>query len=192
MNSVLTKKQVKKFGPAPCDNGFIIAEVRYDDECGNGHNTFAITAEIYEPYRQPHEPTIKQNGKTYWLNGCGCCHEEVAKAFPELAPLIKWHLMDSTGPMHYTANALYWAGHCGYRDGEKNSPPNIDHLKSTIIYGVLPDDQAFDLEDHIYSDARGFSWNDAKAAELKTWLQGRVERLTAEFQKAIESLGFTF
>lgn len=179
MKTTLTKKQVKTFGPVPYDNGcFIVAKVRHDDECNNGHNTFAITAKIYEPHHQPHS--------------YGCCHEEVARAFPDLAPLIKWHLMSTDGPMHYEANALYWAGHCGYRDGQKDSPPNLEHLKSTIIYGVLPEDQAFDLADHIYSDARGFTWNDAKAAELKTWLGTRKEAIKAEFKKAVESLGFTF
>lgn len=74
--------------------------------CGNGHNSFSITATIYE-------------------NGCdvagGCCHEEVAKHFPELAPFIKWHLTSTDGPMHYVANTLFHAGDkdCwGLRKGE--------------------------------------------------------------------------
>lgn len=82
----------------------IRAEIRYDDELGNGHNSFAITADILGK-------PIKSRG-TYrreWIGG-GCCHEEIAKAFPELAHLIRWHLFNSTGPMHYIANAVYFAG----------------------------------------------------------------------------------
>lgn len=39
----------------------------------------------------------------------GCIHDEVAKHFPELAHLIKWHLSSTDGPMHYVANTVYWA-----------------------------------------------------------------------------------
>lgn len=121
VETVLTKRQVKQFR-AETPNSVIVAEVRYDDECGNGHNTFAITAEVYEPHAQRGEPTVTHtNGRKMWLNACGCCHEEVAKHFPQLAPLLKWHLVSSDGPMHYVANTVYHAGDrdCwGLRKGE--------------------------------------------------------------------------
>src|SRR5215472_1957083 len=100
MESVLTKSQKKVYGPRAIagwgHNAQIKAEVRYDDECGNGHNTFSITGEIYIPGRRDCE-------------SCGCLHEEIAKAFPELAPFIKWHLFSTDGPMHYVANTVYFA-----------------------------------------------------------------------------------
>jgi hypothetical protein len=40
----------------------------------------------------------------------GCLHDEVAKAFPELAPFVKWHLCSTDGPPHYLANVAYLAG----------------------------------------------------------------------------------
>ncbi len=102
--SILTKRQRAKFGPQHFtyygEPATITAEVRYDDDCGNGHNTFSITADIYSTDRRK-----RDNG---WLAG-GCCHEEIAKAFPKLAPLIKWHLCSSDGPMHGVANAVYFA-----------------------------------------------------------------------------------
>ena len=123
--SKLTKKQKKTFRKDVIINGdpvVIIAEVRHDDECGNGHNTFAITAKVYEKYQQPHEPTVThENGKTLWLNMCGCCHEIVAKHFPELAPLLKWHLVSTDYPLHYYQNTVYHSGDrdCwGLRKGE--------------------------------------------------------------------------
>ncbi len=116
--SVLTRKQVKRFGPVPCPQYYpgaeITAQVRYDDECGNGHNTFAITAEVYVPGAAK-------------IMSCGCLHEEVAQYFPQLAPFIKWHLVSSDGPMHYPANVTYHAGDrdChGLKLGEKRQIKN--------------------------------------------------------------------
>jgi hypothetical protein len=72
------------------------AEIRFDDSCGNGHNSFAITASIYTPASRRRSD----------IEAGGCLHDEIARVFPELAPLIRWHLFDTTGPMHYVANTL--------------------------------------------------------------------------------------
>lgn len=91
-------------------NNRIKAFIRFDDECKNGHNSFAITGEMYDY-------TLTRN---QWHSG-GCIHDDVAKAFPEIAHLIKWHLTDSTCPMHYLANATYHASdrdHNGLLKGE--------------------------------------------------------------------------
>lgn len=89
----------------------IRAELRFDDECGNGRNSFAITGDVWE---------MNERGRRVDIAG-GCLHEDIAKAFPELAPLIRWHLFDQSGPMHYIANTVYNAGdrdHWGARKGE--------------------------------------------------------------------------
>lgn len=85
----------------------VSVEIRFDDDCRNGHNTFSITGEV----------------RTHSLGESwgGCVHDEIAKAFPEFAPLIQWHLVSADGPMHYLANALYLAGDrdsSGRREGE--------------------------------------------------------------------------
>jgi hypothetical protein len=110
--SVLTRSQYKSYGPRSIDGyglgAAIWAHVRHDDECGNGHNSFAITATV----RVPRHKDIAAGG---------CMHEEIAKAFPELAPFIKWHLTSTDGPMHYVANTIHLAGDrdCwGHRKGE--------------------------------------------------------------------------
>jgi hypothetical protein len=99
--SKLTKSQYKHFGPRPIEGygpgAAITATVRFDDECGNGHNTFAITADIRVPERRD-------------VVACGCLHDDVKKAFPELAKYIKWHLCSTNGPLHYIQNTLYLAG----------------------------------------------------------------------------------
>ena len=96
----------------------IRAEVRFDDECNNGHNTFAITGTVWNPTAtRRHEREVAG----------GCLHEDIAKLFPELAPLIKWHLTSSDGPMHYIANTIYHASnrdHRGLLKGEKRQLVN--------------------------------------------------------------------
>lgn len=95
----------------------ITAELRFDDQCGNGHETFAITADI------------REDGREYMG---GCCHDEIAQHFPEFAHLIPWHLTSTDGPMHYPANAIYFAGdrdchglrkdeQCQIRNGKTNA-----------------------------------------------------------------------
>lgn len=69
-------------------------EIRFDDSCRNGYMNFGFTATAYVGGRD--------------VAG-GCMHEEIAKVFPELEPLIKWHLMGTKGPMHYLDNTIYHA-----------------------------------------------------------------------------------
>ena len=124
MSSVLTRKQVKKYGPRFVagyeKDAMLTVEVRYDDDCGNGHNSFAITGDI------------RAGGK--WLAG-GCVHEEIAKHFPELAPFIKWHLMSSDGPMHYIQNTVYLAGERDCSGKLKGEPKQWE---TSIYFGKNP------------------------------------------------------
>lgn len=86
----------------------IRANLRFDDNCKNGHQSFAITGEIYRPGARD-------------VEACGCIHDEIARYFPEFAPLIPWHLTSQDSPMHYAANAAYHAGnrdHWGRLAGE--------------------------------------------------------------------------
>lgn len=86
-------------------------KIRFDDECRNGHNTFSITCVIDE-----------WHGNAWRDYGGGAAHDEIARVFPELEPLIKWHLCSTDGPMHYVANAVYFASnrdHNGLLEGEK-------------------------------------------------------------------------
>lgn len=87
---------------------------RFDDNCKNGHNDFAITGEIWRATQHDHV-------FGHDCVACGCLHDEIVKRFPEIAHIVKWHLCGETGPMHYAANAVYLAGdrdHNGLRKGE--------------------------------------------------------------------------
>ena len=115
MKSILTKhqkqvfqKQIEYYGQK-CN---MTVEIRYDDECDNGHNTFAITG------------TIKRLSRGIYHTICaGCIHEEIEKYFPEFKHLIKWHLCNSDAPMYYLENTLYFASNsesAKYKVGEPN------------------------------------------------------------------------
>ena len=101
--SVLTKKQVKTYGPKMYTEGGrtyrLTAKVYYDDSCGNGHNTFSTTGAQYR----------RRNDGGWEQDSFGCLHDAISKHFPELAPYIKWHLTSSDGPMHYIGNTIYLA-----------------------------------------------------------------------------------
>lgn len=99
MKSVLVKNQVQKKVKFYKENGIsykMVVKIRYDDQCGNGHNSFAITCIIFEKI-----------GSRFREFAGGCCHDEIAKHFPEIKSLIKWHLCNVDAPMHYIANTLY-------------------------------------------------------------------------------------
>jgi hypothetical protein len=80
-------------------------KIRLNDECNNGHEDFSITADVDEK---------RKNGR--WVNlMAGCCHDQILKLRPDLAPFVTLHLCTHEGlPMHSAANAFYWfAGFSG-------------------------------------------------------------------------------
>lgn len=74
-------------------------KVRLNDDCGNGHEDFAITAYFW---------TVgKERTDRNWEMG-GCCHDEILKIRPDLAPFVALHLSDSLGaPMYAVENGFY-------------------------------------------------------------------------------------
>lgn len=202
MNSVTTKERAGEmfgvsgrfFNVARADNGRILNQtfkatryysegknkyaitvcVRFDDECKNGHETFAITADI------------RENGREYMG---GCCHDEIAKHFPELACLIQWHLMSTDGPLHYVANTLYWLGYSGWTDGKHNSPPNIEHARSTAVWPNMPESMlAPSLPDDLERKAK----LKTAAAPVQYQLEARLDGLLIAFRDAMISAGLEY
>jgi hypothetical protein len=144
-----TQPQYKHFGPRPIDGygegAAIWATVRYDDDCHNGHNTFSITGQVRVPRMRD-------------IAAGGCLHDEIAKAFPELAPFIKWHLCSSDGPMHYVANTVYLAGNRDFNGRAAGEPSAfsqviqfndnpIKHRVKDSFFKFLQDDRSgYDFE----------------------------------------------
>lgn len=97
--------------------------IRFDDDCHNGHNSFAITADgWYDHY------------KSRDIDFGGCCHDTIEKMFPELAPLIKWHLVGADSPMHYIANTIYHASNL--ENGKAKGEPNA--WEKRVKFGNFP------------------------------------------------------
>lgn len=199
----------------------LVATVRYDDQCGNGHNTFSITADLYTTRGSSRDGVIKHtNGRTLkWFSG-GCLHEAIAKRLPELAPLVKWHLCSNDGPLHYISNTTYLASdrdHNGLRKGEFRQfidkatglplwrLPSVTHeIKSSqerplaVVlhwepHGVIGLGKVRKLD----AARRVAIWPDATdeelmADDLREKLEIRLPSLMAEFRAAVESLGFTY
>lgn len=183
----------------------ITVSLRFDDEWKNGHETFAVTADICEA----------DGG--YWREySGGCCHDDIAKQFPELAHLIQWHLCSTDGPMYYTANTLYHALEHGathawvYYLGPRATDPlgfGDDSVKERLL-GYLKADKAREAEgkqgyrvewdtktvkvanfDHARSTA---IWPDATVEQLrdKTQLDARLPALLAAFKADMLGAGF--
>lgn len=100
----------------------ITVEVRFDDNCRNGKQSFAITGHVQEPRMRD------------WSMG-GCIHDLIAKYFPELAHLIRWHLFDTSGPMRYIANTVYHASNRDHNGYEAGQPCQWDRV---IKFGSFP------------------------------------------------------
>jgi len=127
-SSKLVKNQSKtytkeiEYDGKPCD---LVVKVRFDDECGNGHNSLSVTGSVYKRGRR---------SDSAFLTG-GCIHDIISEHFPELREAIKYHLVSSDSPMHYVANSLYHASDrdCwGYRKGE---PKNF---KTRVFFNDVP------------------------------------------------------
>lgn len=114
-----------------------------------------------------------KNGQWVEYSG-GCQHDEIVKHFPDLAHLVKWHLCSTDGPLHYIANALYWAGFTEYKDAR-----NIENLESTIIWGSVSDDRFKKLDK-------------MNPAQLINYLNLRLPLLMANFKDVITSIGFNW
>lgn len=189
----------------------MVIELRFDDACGNGHNTFAATCTIYE----------KRNG--VWRDSAGgAAHEEMAEVFPELAALLPWHLVGTDGPMHYVANTIYLAGdrdHRGLRKGESrqlrngktgllcwqlsgHSLPRYVDAAEKPLSGSLVEYVPWMIEgegkERQLDAARSTAvWPDATDAQLTAddlaaTLAARLPALLTSFRAAMESCGFAW
>jgi len=105
----------------------IIATVRHDDSCGNGHNTFSITGDVFTTTGNRSEPSVVHGNRTLYLDCGGCIHDQIAEHFPELAPLIKWHLTSTDGPMHYVANTIHHASDQDYWGRRAGEPSRFEY-----------------------------------------------------------------
>lgn len=104
----------------------IYVKLRFDDAMGNGHQTFSITAAVTTP------ASLRRGD----IEAGGIMEDEIRESFPELEPLLKWHLFSTDGPLHYIANTLYHAGdrdHTGLRAGEPSSFADVVYFGDSKV-----------------------------------------------------------
>ena len=191
--STLAKDQKLMFRKRINDQQFLTAIVRFDDECGNGHNAFSITGAY--------------SGR---LTSFGCLHDLIAEHFPGLAPFIKWHLCSTDGPLHYIANTIFHASNrdaWGTQKGEQRKDRSgqlMWEFKSpakTRQCGLQPNYcgrwapiRGEGKERDLDAARQAAIWPDATddeltSPELPDLLQARLPGLLADFRQAIEGLG---
>jgi len=199
-------------------NERLTVTIRHDDECGNGRNSFSITATLEEA--RPRCPWRETSG--------GMLHDEVARFFPDLAPFLKWHLCSTDGPMHYVANSIYHASDrdCrGLRKGESRQLKNgktgmpawhltaldregnqiaINEIEKYVgsetqpeciyILGYVPWLRIGEGKEPDLAAARSTAvWPEADLEDFtEEKLLARLPALMQEFKTAVESLGLIY
>ena len=144
------------------DKGAMLSvELRFDDSCKNGHESFSITGEVRIPNRG--------------VVACGCLHEDIARVFPELEPIIKWHLTSTDGPMHYVTNTCYHAGDRDSNGKRKGEPRDLNAARSTAVWPDATDDELCQ-----------------ERLQLEAALRGRLPALLAEFKRDMLKIGFIY
>lgn len=115
----------------------------------------------------------------------GCMHNEVKKIFPELAELIRYHLVDQNGqPMHYIANAMYWYELAtGMRIPERfHTQSYLDILREHIIAETSEEMflQLFIAKGEAVQGNK--EREDREKGKFRKWLEGRTVALEARFK----------
>ena len=198
--SILTTKQTQtRRVPAHLVEklGISTVTLRYDDQCGNGHNTFSMTASGRD--RPNNSPRVG-----------GCCHDAIVQAFPDLEPFIKWHLCSSDGPLHYIENTIYHAAAIPVEQGKWHFKLENKHIRIVSgedrkamaeRYGKNADFRPYPnplaKEPNLDAARHSAIWPEATDAELlasdlREKLEKRLPGLLEDFRVAMEQFGFVF
>jgi len=86
------------------------------------------------------EQRMASRGKWSEISG-GTMARSIKKHFPELKPLLRWHscFIDS-GPLHYVANAKYWASIAAKLNTSSSNHNPVKGFKSTVAFGAVEGD----------------------------------------------------
>lgn len=109
-----TKKEVARV----IQGGYLRATAQLRQLNENQRPYFSVTGELWDSQRW------YENGNERHLQECGCIHDLILKAFPDLAPVVALHLADDRGvPMHAEANGWYaYSSEWHQYDAEKGTP----------------------------------------------------------------------
>ena len=166
----------------------LVVKLRYDDDCKNGHNTFAITGELWSS-RRGYEANQRNKNNENALECFGCVHSDImhykGKTYGHL---IRWHLVSDDGPMHYVGNTLY---HLGYKTGPdtwyaKEHMPDIEYARSSACWPDMPESYVCDPDKRMLKVTR-----EAAAVPIKAELEARLPALMEEFHRDMATIEWT-
>lgn len=122
-----------------------------------------------------------ETSKVWRDSGGGAAHEDIAQHFPELRPLIPWHLFDQAGTnMHYRANAIFWYGmRVGWNERKSYDPDPWKCFLGVIAWGHVPGDEG---EPRLTMTQR----------ELGEWLDERLPKVQQAFMHAMKEANVKF
>lgn len=123
------------------------AATRYFEDDGN---QFKITVKLKLDETSRNRFTIGgviwERHEERWVEySFGAIHDQIAKQFPELACLIRWHLQNMNGPMHYPANPIFLAGnrdHWGRAGGEPSRFSEVIYFYDSPVHHKISSDLA--------------------------------------------------
>lgn len=158
---------------------FVAAIISLDDKCGNGHEDFSLTGELIDRKAKGRDRVVS----------CGCIHDEILAAMPELAPFAALHLSDWKGaPSHAAANAFYWYA------GTKPDNLGQEYTGATGRDGKTPEKCREIFKNHIRATDEDLAKIDAANPRTQTELAAVLEdldfpkRWKAEADAAIATL----
>lgn len=128
-SSIITKRQTRQFTKliqVDGKKGRIEVKIRYDDGCGNGHNSFAITGALW---------SSETSSLDRCCEGMGCIHDDIHKYFKEFRHLIKWHGVTSDEPLYYLQDTAFHV-----KEGE------FEHARSSAVWLDATEEQLRDVQ----------------------------------------------
>ena len=118
-----------------------------------------------------------------YLTG-GCIHDTIVKYMPHLEPLVKWHLVAFPGePMHYFANAEYWAKQVRLAERYEDRLRYADNFKKTVVFGAVETDNEPFIQDVIFD-----AWLVQKE-NVTYWCRERLPALKRLFIREMYACG---
>jgi len=157
-------------------DGYLVATAQLVHYAGNKRPHFSVTGQLWDS-----EGWYRRGGPDGRMRACGQLHTEIARAFPQLAPVIAVHHADDDGrPMHAVANA--WFAYSGewhaYDHASPYGPRPTDtpHERAARILRIEPAELPADMDKETFqtfAESLAPRWQEDAARALAVIEEGR-------------------
>ena len=121
------------------------------------------------------------------VEAVGCLGREMLErcgVYDSMWTLVRWHLCNlDSGPMHYEANAVFWAermtGCLAYPPAPYDRTDPVEAFKSTVIFGAVDGDAMPDLNPLSYDDC-----GDCDPVVVKSLKRAHVRKTVTDWCRA--------